>query len=232
MTSMKKKFLTGMLTGALFFVGGLGSYRAFAAECPENINQMPKFGQMGHHGMKSHMPKLSEEQINELSKNIAEKYGLEEAEISQALKDRNNNLHDIKVAAMLAKISGKSFTSVLEMKSNWWQVGEKLGVTSDQVKDFFKQEMAEKLANESSLDTKIIDDLIKDGYNPHDIVIAGKIAKTANKNVKSVLAKKKINNTWSEVAKDFGVDIKEIMPKYSNFKGNHFNRGFGMTNDK
>ena len=55
---------------------------------------------------------------------------------------------------------------------------------------------------------------LKDGYNPHDIVIAGKIAKDSNKNVKNVLAKKKINNKWSDVAKEFAVDIKDIIPKH------------------
>ena len=54
--------------------------------------------------------------------------------------------------------------------------------------------------------------LLKDGYNHRDIDIAGKIAKASGKNIKTVLAKREINNTWADVAKSFGVDLKKIMP--------------------
>lgn len=213
MTSIKKKLLAGMLTGAIVFAGGVGTYKAFAAEKTEELPQISEVEQMQRHTIRPHEKELSESQIAEFSKKIAEHYGVAESEVAKAFKDKINP-RDINAAAMFAKLSGKSFSSVLEMKCDWWQVGEKLGVSKEQIKAFFEQEKAEKLAELSSLDTKIVNELLKDGYNPHDIVIAGKIAKESNKNVKNVLAKKKINNKWSDVAKEFGVDIKNIMPKH------------------
>ena len=236
MKSIKKKILVGLLSGALVFAGGIGTYKAFAAEKPDSdeIPQMREIEQMRQHATRPHqMKEMSESQIAEFSKKIAEHYGVSESEVAQACKNRTNP-HDIQAAAMLAKLSGKSFASVFEMKCDWWQVSKKLGITEDQIRAFFEQESADRLSEVSSLDSKIVNDLLKEGYNPRDIVIAGKIAKESGKNVKNILAKKKINNTWSDVAKEFGVDIKNIMPKHhkdSNDQNFH-NRQFGRNNNK
>ncbi|MBR1396352.1 MAG: hypothetical protein IJ563_02315 [Selenomonadaceae bacterium] len=239
----KKKFLVGMLSGALIFASGLGTYKAFAAEQPNDPPQMmEECAQMpghpfdhrgphgGHHGPRgSHGPhgqpgqfrqELTEDQIAKFAKEIAARYNVSESEVAQALKD-HKNMHDIQIAAMLAKLSNKSFAEVMAMKSDWREVGEQLGVTREQVKSFFEQERTERLATKSGLDTQVVNNLINDGYNPRDIVIAGKIAKAANKDVKKVLAKKKINNKWSDVATEFGVDFNSIMPE----RGRHNERG-------
>lgn len=224
MSSIKKKILAGILSGALIFTGGIGTYKAFAAEKPDT---MPHFSQerMGHHNFKNHhrMPKMSDEQIAEVSKKLAERYGIDEKEVAEALKNRTNP-YDIHSAAVLAKLSGKSFSSVLAMKTDWKEIGEKLGVKQEQIREFMKNDRLSFMTKESSLDSKVVDELLEKGYNPHDIVIAGKIAKEANKNVKDVLAKKKINNKWSDVAKDFGVEFKKLFPRQ--------NRHFGDRNQK
>ena len=54
------------------------------------------------------------------------------------------------------------------MKNDWRQVSEELGITKEQIKAYFQQEKLVKLAEKSSLDSKVVEQLIKDGYNPLD----------------------------------------------------------------
>ena len=122
------------------------------------------------------------------------------------------HIGDIRQAAVLSKLSGKNFSDVLAMKVDWPQIADKLGVTREQFMEFFKQERDEHFAKMADTDVKTFKALLKDGYHPHDITIAGKIAKAAGKDIKSVLSKRKINNTWDDVAKSYGVDMKKIMP--------------------
>ena len=98
------------------------------------------------------------------------------------------------------------------MKVDWSQVAEKLGVTREQLANFQRQQQTEMLALNAGVDVKTVESLLKDGYHPQDILVAGKIAKAAGKDIKSVLGKRKINNTWVDVAKSFGVDAKKILP--------------------
>jgi len=151
------------------------------------------------------------EHIGGWAKYISQKYGVESAQVEAALND-GVHIEDVKYAAVLAKLSGKNFSDVLAMKVDWRQVAEKLGVTGEQVKNFFEQERDEHFASQAKIDVKTFKGLLKDGYNPHDIMVAGNIANAASKNIKSVLDKRKINNTWEDVAKVFGVDLKKISP--------------------
>ena len=96
------------------------------------------------------------------------------------------------------------------MKTDWRQVAEKLGVKREQVETFMKSEMLEGLAKNSKLDAKTVESLLKEKYSPRDITIAGRIANSSGKNVKAVIAKKKINNNWEDVAKEFNVDFSKI----------------------
>ena len=188
--NIKKKILAGLLGGALLFTGA----QTFAnpAEMPEENWQEEEAAHIG-----------------DRTKYISEKYGVDSAQIETAL---NNGVHieDIRHAAVLSKLSGKNFSDVLAMKVDWIQVAEKLGVTREQVHEFFQQERDEHFASEAMTDVKTFKNLLNDGYEPHDIMIGGRIAKAANKNIKSVLEKRRINNTWEDVAKSFGVDMKKL----------------------
>lgn len=189
-----KKFFTGLLGSALILTSG----QVFAEppEMPDNDGAWQEEEAM---------------HIGGWAKYFSGKYGVDSAQIEQALSD-GVHIEDIRHAAILAKLSGRSFSDVLAMKVDWSQVAEKLGVTRQQVKDFFKQEREEILAKHAGIDVKTLQSLLKDGYTPPDIGIAGKIAQAAGKDIKSVLGKRKINNTWEDVAKSFGVDMKKIMP--------------------
>lgn len=192
MGNFKKKILAGLLSGALILAGS----QALAAP-----DDMPG----------NDMRQEEEASRADWAKFIAERYNVDSAQVEKALND-GVSIDDIKQAAVLAEISGKSFSEVLGMKVSWMQVAEKLGVTHEQIVEYYKQDRDEFFAKQSGVDVKTLQSLRKDGYHPHDIRIAAKIAKASNKNIKSVLEKRKINNTWDDVAKSFGVDMKKIMP--------------------
>ncbi|MBR0261798.1 MAG: hypothetical protein IJQ85_08410 [Selenomonadaceae bacterium] len=207
--NFKKKLLVGLLGGALILTGGSVS------AAPE----IPEFDEAWQ--------EESATPVGGWTKYFSEKYGVDSAQLEKAFKD-GFPMPDIRHAAVLSKLSGKSFSDVLAMKIDWPQVAEKLGVTDKQVKEYFKQEREEFFAKYAEIDVKTLKALLKDGYHPHDIAIAGRIAKASGKDVKSVLGKRKINNTWDDVAKSYGVDMKKIMPPGhapgnppGNFHGRH-----------
>ena len=190
--NIKKKLLVGLLSGAMIFSGS----QTFA-----NENKMPEDDWQAH----------EQADIFFWTKAVAERYGVDESQVKAAI-DNGVHFEDIQHAAVLAKLSGKSFSEVLSMRVDWVQVAQKLGVTREQVENFYKQEREKHFAKRANIDVKTLQALLKDGYDPRDIEIAGKIAKASDKNIKSVLDKRKINNTWEDVAKTFGVDFKKIMP--------------------
>ena len=201
MTKIKQKILAGILSGAMIFGSGVAINSAYAeppAEEQQEFDNKPERQQM------------NEEQLNDYAKKLAEYYGLDQSEIATALQNRVH-FDDIRNAATLAKISGKSFSEVLAMKVDWRQVAEKLGVTREQVEEFMKNERFEGLVQNSKLDRKTVESLLNEHYDPRDITVAGIIANASGKNVKSILAKRKINNSWDDVAKEFGVDLQKLI---------------------
>lgn len=194
MNNFRKKLFAGLLSGALLLTGS--QTLAAPPEMPED-NQYWQAEEAEH--------------IGSWAKFISERYGVDSAQVETAL---NNGVHveDVRQAAVLAKLSGKNFSDVLAMKVDWSQVADKLGITREQIHEFFQREYEEDFARHAGIEVKTLQSLIKDGYDIRDIDIAAKIAKASGKDVKSVLSKRKINNTWGDVAKSFGVDLKKIMP--------------------
>lgn len=195
MINFKKKILAGLLSGALLLTGS-----AAFANPPERPPEMDKAWQ-----------EEAEKNIDGWAKHLSEKYGVDAAQVKKALTD-GVHVNDVHIASVLSKLSGKSFSDVLAMKVDWFQVADKLGVTRDQVKNFFEQERNEHFAKNAGIDVKTLKSLLDEGYDLHDIDIAGRIAKEAGKDIKTVLKKRTINNTWEDVAKSFNVDMKKIMP--------------------
>lgn len=221
MTNLKKKILAGILSGAIIFTGGLAMNPVQAAD--NSANQQQKFER--HQRGERH--KMTDEDRSQRIKEFADYYGVNQSEVEAALKNRVH-FEDLRQAAVLAKLSGKSFSEVLAMKSDWRQVADKLGVKREQFEDYMKNEMLDGLAKFSKLDKKTVENLLKENYSPHDITFAGLIANESGKNVKSVLAKRKINNTWEDVAKEFNVDLSKFRKGRGFGNGGHgFGRGHG-----
>lgn len=191
MIDFRKKIIAGLLGGMMILTGGQ------ALANPPEHDKAPQAQEVAD--------------IDAWVKHVSERYGVDAAQVKQALDD-GVFYEEINHAAVLAKLSGKSLSEVLAMRVDWKQVAEKLGVTREQLEEFYQQEREEHFAKQAGIDVKTLRSLIKDGYDMRDIGIAGQIAKASGKNIKSVLDKRKINNTWEDVAKSFGVDMKTIMP--------------------
>ncbi|WP_337470885.1 hypothetical protein [Mitsuokella jalaludinii] len=114
---------------------------------------------------------------------------------------------------MLAKISGKSFEDVLALKTDdkdWRTIGRSLGVTREKVASVRCEMTAKDLSQDGNVDETTAMNLLQAGYEPWDISWAAALAKAADKDIQSVLDLKKINNRWSDVAEQLGVDRRAL----------------------
>lgn len=204
MTRMTKKMLAGVVAGAILLTGGL-TYVQAAQNDGMGQNRMERAGRPGRH----QPPQMNKE---EAAQRIADTFRVSKDEVLSAL-NANGDFRDIGQAAMLAKISGKSFQDVLGMKTkdnHWPDVQKSLGITRDQMRAEMNGLAAERIAARGNVDLETAKALLKDGYEVRDIEAAGTLAKASGKSVQSVLGMKKINNRWTDVAKSLGVDAKVL----------------------
>ena len=186
MKSLAKKIVVGLMAGSLFFVGVDNVY---AAE-----NQPPQ-------------PPTQEQmqaRINAWVKHTSNWSGVKEKDLLDAIKEETG-YEDIEIAAMLSKISKKPFKDVLGMKTDWFAVMKKLGITREKYDEAFKELTIKSLADDAEIDEAVIKSLLERHYQPRDIIIAGKLAKASGKNIQEVLDMKKINQRWRDVARDLKV---------------------------
>ena len=182
-----KKILAGIIAGSLIFAGG-GEVFANPDE-----NQIKT-------------------EINAWAKSISEWSGVSEKEILNAV-EAGKTYEDIDFAAMLSKISGKSLTQILNMKADWHDVMQRLGITREKYEAAHRELMIKSIAKSGELDEATVKNLLEDNYNPRDIEIAGRLAKASGKNVQEVLDSKKINQCWIDVAENLNVDKALVNPK-------------------
>lgn len=203
MNILSKKIVVGLMAGAVLTAGALGTYTAQASANTQKQQAQEQQNKAG----RQQPPKMDPDKA---AQGMAEAFGVNKDEVLTAINAKKD-FRDISHAAMLAKVSGKSFSDVLAMKtdSNKWQDVEKtLGVTRDQVKAAQDDMMAGMLEKKANVSKDKAASLLQDGYHAKDIAAAGILAKTANKDIDSVLSMKKINNSWKDVAASLGVDEK------------------------
>ncbi|SFT83135.1 hypothetical protein SAMN02910356_02330 [Selenomonas sp. GACV-9] len=209
MKSMKKKLLAGMVAGAVLTGIGLNATEVKAAE---NMDR-PAPATMHKAGQRPQHPPV-QMSADEAAKNIHETFGVDESEVKAAINE-HKDFQDIGQAAMLSKISGKSFKDVLAMKTesnNWPEVGKSLGVTHEQIEEQMITMQAAKIEQKAGVAKDTAISLLKNGYHARDIECAGLLAKAAGKDVQAVLDMKKINNSWMDVASELGVDKSVLIP--------------------
>lgn len=204
MDSLKKKMIAGMLAGAILTAGGVGllSTQSEAAHSYMTTqSQGPR--------------EMCPIDAATMAQHIAEQFKVDKSQVQSAIEEKTD-FRDIGQAAMLAKISGKSFADVIAMKTDandWSEIGKKLGVTYEQVLAERDDMTAERISRQGHVAKDTVVALLKEGYHPQDIDMAGQLGKAADKDVRQVLSYKKINNTWSDVAQQLGVDIAATCPQ-------------------
>ncbi len=214
MKTMMKRTAAGLLAGMMIMGGGLAAGTALAHGFGPGMGgpgMGPGMG-MGHPGMERHgdfhRPMMDMENI---AKRVAEEFGVDEGEVRAAL-DARRDFRDIGQAAMLAKISGKSFQEVLAMKTSWLDVAKSLGVTREQMQGAMREQLAARIARRGGADKAQVLELLADGYRAWDVAFAARLAKASGKDVKDVLAMKKINNRWMDVAQALKVGKDAVPP--------------------
>ena len=196
-----KKNMIGMMLGAFILSGSIGSLAY--AHSNEQAGHMPQQTEMKtDHHPDVRMP--SEDQ----AKYVSEVFGVSEADVKQEIT-KKTDLFDIGQAAMLAKLSGKPFPSVMQMKAkgmDWPEIVDALGITEKNLQAGLLDMAVLHISMRGDVDENTARDLLQKGYEPHDIEMAGVIAKAAHKDIRSVLDRKRDNNSWENVADEFGVD--------------------------
>ena len=212
---MRKKMLAGIVAGAMMASAGFAMLSGQAQAADQDV-QNSRQGQpqmsRNHRGGERPVKNMN---ADDVAKHLNKTFGVSEDEVKAALKE-NRDFHDIGQAAMLAKISGKSFSDVLAMKTqdkHWPEISKELGVKPEQVRAQMNEMSAERIASRGDLDKNKVMSLLNNGYQPRDVEMAAKLAKASSKDIQSVLDMKKINNRWEDVAQQLGVDKSALRPE-------------------
>ena len=226
MTWKQRKIVAGLVAGLVLTAGGFG---VLSAQSQDKAAVPPRYPDAGER-QDGQPPKVS---TDEVAQHIAASFGVDEKQVKSALDDKKD-FRDIGQAAMLAKISGKSFADVLALKTDdkdWRDIEESLGVTREKVRQLRIEMTAKDLSRDGVIDEEGALKLLKDGYEPWDISCASILAEAAGKDIQSVLDLKKINNRWGNVADQLGVDRKELKKFHGpgpHGMGNHHGPGPDM----
>lgn len=199
--------LAGIVAGLVLTAGGFGVLSAQSQSQDGAQHRMFAKGERPD----GQMPQMD---ASEAAKHIAETFGVDESQVKNAIENKKD-FRDIGQAAMIAKVSGKSFDEVMALKTddkNWRDIGESLGVTREKVEEVRQSMTAQHLSQDGDIDESKALSLLKKGYEPRDIECAAALAKASGKDIQSVLDRKKINNRWGDVAKELGVDAN-VLPK-------------------
>ena len=200
---MKKKMIMALAAGGVLFgatlFGVTGEAQAHTGE------------PMEHHRMERGPWRMND---REAAARAAEMFGVDEAEVAAYLAENPRAFRDIFPCSMLAKTSGHSFAEVMaiyEEQGDWRAVGESLGVTREMIHETMGELMAARIADDK---TNLTPDearvLLREGYHPRDVRAAGILGKAASKNARDILAMKRINNGWDDVAKELGLDASVL----------------------
>lgn len=139
-------------------------------------------------------------------------------------KAKGYSQKDVIHAALIAKASGKSLDSVISLKTadtTWHYVMGKVNVTKDQLKQVQQDLFIDSIVQRTGADKTAVTNLSKQGYQGRDIMMAAELAKLSSKPINDVIAMKKINNTWQDVASSLGVDKASLHQALGSMHGDN-----------
>jgi hypothetical protein len=152
-------------------------------------------------------------------KQAATELGVEQQTVKDFLA-QGNGPRDLHMALIFSEASGKSLTTVLADKTaavSWPDLEKKYSLEQNQIRQARENLMIRQIIKFSALDEQSVKNLLKAGYQPHDIAFAGRLANKTHTSVQAVLDKKKINNSWRDVAKDIGLTETDLRPEKKEF---------------
>jgi len=187
-----KKTIAAIAIGAFILAGIAVPYIAQADRADD---QRPAFGQR-------HVDP------DKAASRLSETYGIDKSAVLKYLND-GVPMRNLNRAAFLAQASGKSLDDVLALKTadnSWKDVAKTLNITKEQFKATRNTLLSNRLNAKLGLDKQATFALFDQGYLPRDVAMAGLLAQNTGKSMDDILALKKINNRWSDVATTLGVD--------------------------
>ena len=152
-------------------------------------------------------------------KQAATELGVEQQTVKDFLA-QGNGPRDLHMALIFSEASGKSLTTVLADKTaavSWPDLEKKYSLEQNQIRQARENLMIRQIVKFSALDEQSVKNLLKAGYQPHDIAFAGRLANKTHTSVQAVLDKKKINNSWRDVAKDISLTETDLRPGKNDF---------------
>jgi hypothetical protein len=215
LTSTKKKALILTIAGAFAFTGvGISFMQNISAAAATEHTKV-------HHAQPPKMDR--DQQLTEMASAL----GIEKADLVDFLS-KGNDLHDLHMAVNIADASQKPWKTVLASKTaanSWQDVCQSYGVTEDQLHESEQNHMSKMIAGKIDLNQTTVSNLLKNGYHPRDVMMAGLLAKKADKDIQTVLDAKKINNRWEDVAAGFNISKDDFAADTKDFRcampGNH-----------
>jgi hypothetical protein len=195
MNKLTKKRIIGLTAGVVILAGAVSPFTVQAAANNDFDGQPPAMHQRHF-------------DPDKIAQRIADTYGVNKEDVLK-YHHEGVNFRDVFKASFLAKASGKSLKEVMEVKTydnTWKDVAQSLGITKEQIKATHNDIAATQLESKLHISKETSLDLMQQGYRARDIAVANALSKNTAKPIIDVLAMKKINNTWQDVASALGVD--------------------------
>ena len=202
MVKKQKKILCGVVAGAILVLCGFSSIALQRSNVDAQVEAAQKAAGVGEN---FYPPEFDRDKA---AQKVAADFGLDKDEVKEAFTS-NTDFRDIGQAALLAKLSGKSFKSVLDYKQagyTWPETENWCGVNHEAVKAELDNQISARIHRRfSNVSHDEAKKLLQDGYHPMDIEAASILSAKSGKDVEYVLSLKKINNRWKDVAEELGL---------------------------
>jgi hypothetical protein len=216
MSILSKKGIIGLATGVVLFAGTMSPFVAQASSVHE-----------GEDGGRPPMMDQHRISPDKVAQNLSDTFGIAKDDILDYVNEGVGE-RDLSTGCFLAKASDKSLKAVMNIKmkkASWHDVGQSLGITKEQMESTGNEIAANRLESKLKIAKKTGLGLLQDGYQPNDIALANELAANSKKSINDVLAMKKMNNTWEDVADSLNIDESTFRNDIKIIRDAFFNAG-------
>lgn len=207
MNGKNNKAILGLVAGAVILTGAVLPFTAQAAT--------------GYGLGPGDRPGFQQRHVDpdKMAQRMADTFGVSKEEVLK-YQQQGARGKDLFRAAFLAKAGNISLQQVMAAKTydnSWRDVAKSLGITKEKIKAARMDIASSRLEQKLSIPKQTSLSLMEQGYRGRDIAVANSLSKNTGKPIGDILAMRKINNTWRDVAETLGVsedtfrqDIQEL----------------------